>query len=287
MKDFFFNLFYRIRYKFYAYFYRRKFRPNSFTFTHLIKNKNTYVTSTVHQFNQSTDIWGNWRVGHGWGVFHPDFPYIYNSEKCVNIAGDKLILDIREIPELHYNGPAGVYNEPKYACGYISLKDPFRLNKGYFEVRCKLPKHKSSWPAFWLTSCDHWPPEVDIFEFYGKRGRGSINRQEIRCIWNEIWREDKSRFRFNIRHNFDLTKSYHVYGCQWNEDGFSFYFDGVKIAQFTNKRVLKKHFDQDFYLIVNNNVHPDHLNSFSPEQDTRFFIDWIRIDQTHERNEEI
>lgn len=287
MKDFFFNLFYRIRYKFYAHFNKRKFRSNSFTFVHLGGNPKNYVTAFIQQFNQNTNLWDNWRVGHGWGVFHPDFPHIYNSEKCVNIVGDKLILDIREIPELHYNGPAGVYNEPKYACGYISMKDPFELSKGYFEVRCKLPKHKSSWPAFWLTSCTTWPPEVDIFEFYGEKGRGSINRQEVRCIWKKKGGTKNSRFGFNIKHNFDLTKNYHVYGCHWNEGGFHFYFDGVKISQFTRKKVLEEYFNHKFYLVINNNIHPDYLDSFSPEQDTRFFIDWIRIDQKHIINEEV
>jgi Beta-glucanase/Beta-glucan synthetase len=43
----------------------------------------------------------------------------------------------------------------------------FKQQYGYFEIRSKMPNSTGTWPAFWLTGTQSWPPEIDIYEWYG------------------------------------------------------------------------------------------------------------------------
>jgi beta-glucanase (GH16 family) len=50
---------------------------------------------------------------------------------------------------------------------------------GYFAIRSKNPTGPATWPAFWLTGQKNWPPEIDIFEMYGKSNGEKIHRQTM------------------------------------------------------------------------------------------------------------
>lgn len=49
-----------------------------------------------------------------------------------------------------------------YTAGYIET--PRTFYHGIFEIRCKIPKGKSFWPAFWTYAEPPWT-EIDVFEF--------------------------------------------------------------------------------------------------------------------------
>jgi beta-glucanase (GH16 family) len=51
-----------------------------------------------------------------------------------------------------------------YTSGLVHSKQQFRTYSKY-EIRCKLPKGKQQWPAFWIFG---WNTEIDIFEFICK-----------------------------------------------------------------------------------------------------------------------
>jgi beta-glucanase (GH16 family) len=53
-----------------------------------------------------------------------------------------------------------------FTSGMLYSKESFEYGK--FEIRCKVPKGKWLWPAFWLYG--GWPQqEIDIFEHYGQK----------------------------------------------------------------------------------------------------------------------
>lgn len=57
----------------------------------------------------------------------------------------------------------------KYYTGMVTTSDSWAQTYGYFEVVAKIPEGEGFWPAAWLTAASQgWPPEVDIFEAYGK-----------------------------------------------------------------------------------------------------------------------
>lgn len=57
----------------------------------------------------------------------------------------------------------------RYYTGMISNADTWAQAYGYYEITASIPQGKGHWPAFWLAPAGiGWPPEIDIFEAYGK-----------------------------------------------------------------------------------------------------------------------
>ncbi|MCR9127554.1 MAG: family 16 glycosylhydrolase [Rhodobacteraceae bacterium] len=75
-----------------------------------------------------------------------------------------------------------------YLTGQINTHQTWAQQYGYFEITARIPRGKGRWPAFWLTSAAlGWPPEIDIFEAYGKG----------------IERTTRRDHRFNVAVHFD------------------------------------------------------------------------------------
>ncbi len=99
----------------------------------------------------------------------------------------------------------------------------FMIKHGYFEARCKQPKSKNMWPAFWLASTHSWPPEIDIFEVWTRNkgftttihwGYDSDNTRTCRGGWIPTPK---------------LDKDFHVYACEWSEKTIKIYFDNILV----------------------------------------------------------
>jgi len=74
---------------------------------------------------------------------------------------DQLLID---------HGEDNSVGDVRYYTGQINTYDTWGQTYGYFEIVAKVPVGKGHWPAFWLTDAgEGWPPEIDIFEAYGKR----------------------------------------------------------------------------------------------------------------------
>lgn len=57
-----------------------------------------------------------------------------------------------------------------YRSGAVHSKQTFTVAKGGgldFSGEFKAPIAKGTWPAFWLTGAESWPPEIDIAEWMG------------------------------------------------------------------------------------------------------------------------
>jgi beta-glucanase (GH16 family) len=66
-----------------------------------------------------------------------------------------------------------------YLSGAVHAKEHFNVSRaagaGYdFSAEFIAPVAKGTWPAFWLTAVDGWPPEVDVAEWKGS-GKISFN----------------------------------------------------------------------------------------------------------------
>lgn len=56
-----------------------------------------------------------------------------------------------------------------YYTGQINTSQSWAQTYGYFEIVAQVPAGKGHWSAFWLSTAGiGWPPEIDIFEAYGK-----------------------------------------------------------------------------------------------------------------------
>ena len=56
-----------------------------------------------------------------------------------------------------------------YYTGMIATDQTWGQTYGFYEIKAQVPAGKGHWSAFWLAPAgEGWPPEIDIFEAYGK-----------------------------------------------------------------------------------------------------------------------
>lgn len=116
---------------------------------------------------------------------------------------------------------------------------------GFFECEAKLPIGRGSWPAFWLYNHDGYMgdpemrPEIDIMEAYSGGGPDTgqtwadANLHPIDYAAT-LWRKNPDLIgtirMSEVLPTVDLSAGYHKYGCLWEADGVTFYFDGQKVG---------------------------------------------------------
>jgi len=125
---------------------------------------------------------------------------------------------------------------------------------GRITVRARLPKGKGVWPAIWMLPTQSqyggWPNsgEIDIMEYvghipdtvYGSIHTGRFNHIAGTQITKGVYSDM-------------LSRDFHEYAIEWDEDKIDFYFDNQLYQTFANNKEGPESwpFDQDFYLILN------------------------------------
>lgn len=130
----------------------------------------------------------------------------------------------------------GKFGEGWYSCG-LSTENLFESAYGYYECRCKLPKGKGMWSAFWLftgsvgtvTGTGKTGTEIDVFEspYYHMRGKRK-NTVTSNLHYNGYFLKTKYRNVVISRLDNDPYENFNTYGLLWTEEGYSFYVNGVK-----------------------------------------------------------
>jgi len=150
---------------------------------------------------------------------------------------------------LYYFSGALEYNRQHY----VKNENERKFLYGYFEIRCKLPQHPGTFPAFWLhdmstDSIDPHYEEIDIFEH-------SRNLLHTYCNPTPPPTQDSSRvFTTGIYYNTTGKKAnhtdesfarnypvvprtttdlsdWHVFGCEWQPGSVTWFFDGTIVNQ--------------------------------------------------------
>jgi len=123
----------------------------------------------------------------------------------------------------------------------------FMHRYGYYEIRCKFQTKPGWWSAFWLQSPINGAlpnpgeagVEVDIMENFTRDGNFSHNLH-----WNGYGKDYKGTGSGPRFHKKD-PNGFHVYGVDWNKDGYLFYVDGVESWRFNE---VVSHRDQFIYV---------------------------------------
>ncbi len=113
-----------------------------------------------------------------------------------------------------------------YATGMVRSKNKFEQTYGKYEIRCKLPKEKGWWVAFWLMSDGIASEEnggtdgaeIDIFE-----GFGWHNTVYHTVHWDGYGNNHKSIYNLSRISNRD---EYHTYTLIWTPTEYQYYVDG-------------------------------------------------------------
>ncbi len=176
---------------------------------------------------------------------------------------------------------------------------------GYFEIRCKLPQHKGTFPAFWLHSSskdtlDPYYEEIDIFEHsrnllhsrpywpgYIPPPSSDSARVFTTGIYHNLTGESANQYEGSYARNFPLVlppasdlSNWHTYSCEWMPDHVFWYFDGNLVNSYFDQEhipchdlTLKTNYAIDRYSIKN---HTDIPLWFGSDE---MVIDYIRVFQ--------
>lgn len=117
----------------------------------------------------------------------------------------------------------------RYTCGAVRTLGRFERAFGYYEIRCKFHKEPGHWPAFWLFTGS-----------VGKVGNGGRDGAEI-DIMEKPWLIDRIQHALHwdgygdahqsVGERFErkgLSKGWHTFGLDWQQDAYVFYVDGIE-----------------------------------------------------------
>ncbi|KAH7333411.1 family 16 glycoside hydrolase [Rhexocercosporidium sp. MPI-PUGE-AT-0058] len=121
-------------------------------------------------------------------AFDTDFNYLYPwgtdhngaarmDKSKISIANKMLSLTASPSSGEKPASSGGKSIPVKYRSGTVHAKEKFNVSRtgGYdFIADFKATTTKGTWPAFWLTAVDGWPPEIDLAEWKGS-GKISFN----------------------------------------------------------------------------------------------------------------
>ena len=256
---------------------------NYFIKTHLLHHHKKYI-SPLNKIGWQITFEDNfdsinkekWRPGQPWGYFHDGSLHQYHEEKNVTTKGGYLHLFGKFEPKefLHKDSLIKI----PYSIGLINSDISFKQKYGYFEIRSKNPTGPATLPAFWLTGANRWPPEIDIFEMYGKKTGKRIHKQVSSIHYGISKQKSRGTLVRKIWLPKDTDTAFHVYACEWSPKFIKFYTDGVLIRkQRINKR-LRYWMDDEMVIILNNAFEAKYLKYLPKDfKGNAFVVDWIRV----------
>ncbi len=258
-----------------------------------------------------------WQKGQPWGNFHPQNLNQYYGDASVEVKDGLMHLynihqpNLFELPEQsisffkeHHNdyllvkrenqplmdtvrNPESLINKSAIKLygnipmnvGLINTFHSFSTTYGFFAIRSKNPTGPATWPAFWLTGKQNWPPEIDIFEMYGGKTGRKIHTQTATVHFGKIETHTKEHLVRKFRLKTNTDESFHIYSCKWTPKRVVFYTDGIKVRSIRFNRWMKQYFQEPMYIVLNNQIQSRYLEQLQslgyPTSD--FQVDWIQV----------
>lgn len=187
-----------------------------------------------------------WNYLYPWGSDHNGSARMYGSPTDHNhiyLDGNGVLtIKATRINWNEGNSSSNPYLPIRYHSGAINAKFHVLVNDQFpnYEIRgdFQAPSVRGSWPAFWLTGVNSWPPESDIMEF-----KGNTNN------WQNTFRTSSDVS--SIVTNVSSPGSWHTYRI-WMQKSTAtnviihYYIDGVWKGQHTGNFVGKP-----MYIIIN------------------------------------
>ncbi|WP_052825801.1 glycoside hydrolase family 16 protein [Neotamlana nanhaiensis] len=130
----------------------------------------TVVYADATSFSSKEQFHSKWNMLYPWGAEHNGSAKMFPEN--VNVKNGVLTI------KSEYNQGAddgtskhNPYLKINFRSGAVHLKEQIVVNDSlpYWEISAdfKAPIAYGSWPAFWITGANSWPPEIDILEFKG------------------------------------------------------------------------------------------------------------------------
>lgn len=120
-------------------------------------------------FSSSSAFEQHWGYFYPWGSDHNGSARMYKKQ----ITLQNGVLQLKATPVRKEEGKSKLdpYLNIRYQSGAVHAKHQITITKEYptyvVSGEFKAPIAPGTWPAFWLTAVNSWPPETDILEFKG------------------------------------------------------------------------------------------------------------------------
>ena len=166
-------------------------------------------------------------------------------------------------------GQATYAGKPRaYTSGMMTTYGKFSQEYGRFEIRCRVPKGKGLWPAFWLLPEPlGWPPEIDVLEILGHE------TTKVYMTHHFIDNQKKHSSHGGSWSGPDFSEQFHEFAVEWSTNALVWFVDGVERYRSGNSIPHGK-----MYLLVNLAVGGDWPGA--PDDKTRFpaayEVDYVR-----------
>lgn len=138
-------------------------------------------------FASQSDFDTDWNYLYPWGSDHNGAARMVQSQSTLDSNGVLTLTASRadnEPPASHGGQEIAI----RYLSGAVHAKEHFNVSPGGgydFSGEFRAPVARGTWPAFWLTAVEGWPPEVDMAEWKGS-GKISFNTfntsSEVRAL---------------------------------------------------------------------------------------------------------
>ena len=179
---------------------------------------------------------------------------------------DGILLIRAEKREAFYDGKRRAFTS-----GMMATYRKFSQEYGRFEIRCRVPKGKGLWPAFWLLPEPlAWPPEIDVLEILG--------HEPNKVYMTHHFRDEQKAHKSDGGEwaGPDFSKEFHEFAVEWSPEKIVWFVDGVERFRSTKSIPHGK-----MYMLVNLAVGGDWPKA--PDENTKFpcamEVDYVRVYQ--------
>jgi beta-glucanase (GH16 family) len=156
-----------------------------------------------------------------------------------------------------------------FSSGMMTTYRKFSQEYGRFEIRCRVPKGKGMWPAFWLLPEPlGWPPEIDVLEILGHEPTKVHMTHHFR---------DERRDRHSHGSSWsgpDFSAGFHEFAVEWSPEAIVWFVDGTE--RFRSEKDIPR---GKMYMLANLAVGGDWPKA--PDENTHFpaafEVDYIRV----------
>jgi beta-glucanase (GH16 family) len=205
-----------------------------------------------------TDPWGRERN-------HELQAYVTNA---FEVKGGILSIRARK-GEAFYSG-----KQRSFTSGMMSTYRKFSQRYGRFEIRCRVPKGKGMWPAFWLLPEPlGWPPEIDVLEILGHQPNKAYLTHHFRDA------QKKHGSHGGSWSGPDFSATFHDFAVEWSPKAIAWFIDGVE--RFRSEKSIPQ---EKMYMLVNLAVGGDWPGA--PDEKTplpaAFKVDYVRVYQRNQ-----
>jgi beta-glucanase (GH16 family) len=148
----------------------------------------------------------------------------------------------------------------------------------YAEIRCKIPKGKGLWPAFWFNGSRKGYQEIDVFEFW------SHNTKRY-AVTNHYWDTIKQKRdgeyswitpRTQDGDKIDMSEDFFTYAVYWDDTGIYYLLNNMLVEKQTQNIP-----SDPFPLILNLAVEGGKKGKYKPKKSLvfpkEFLIDYVRL----------